>query len=196
MRAPAAVLAARPTWRRGWRRRPARAWTWHRGRRAMRAVLRDRRAAPRPADVPVLSAARPAPARALRARALHAAEPAAPSGRSWSSTARRCPRSCWPASCSATPGAPSPARSRDQPGRVEAAARRHPVPRRDRRDPPEPAGQAAAFPAGQGVRAGGRDPHPPGRRARGGGHQPRPRGRRPQRAASARTCCTASTSSR
>ena len=43
------------------------------------------------------------------------------SGRSSSSTARRCPRSCWPASCSATPRARSPARCAIRPGRVEAA---------------------------------------------------------------------------
>ena len=48
----------------------------------------------------------------LLARAIHAREPARGRGRSWRSTARRCPRRCSRASCSATRRARSPARPR------------------------------------------------------------------------------------
>ena len=60
-----------------------------------------------------------------------------------------------------------------KPGRFELAARRHAVPRRDRRDPGRDAGQAAARAAGVGVRARRRHQDHQGRRAPGHRDQPR-----------------------
>ena len=57
------------------------------------------------------------------------------------------------ASSSATCAAPSPARSPTRPGRFELRRRRHALPRRDRRDPARPPGQAPARAAGAHLRA-------------------------------------------
>ena len=65
-------------------------------------------------------------------------------------------------------------RRRLQAGPLRAGRRRHPVPRRDRRDPRRDAGQAPARPAGVGVRARRRHQDHQGRRAPGDGDQPRP----------------------
>ena len=83
-----------------------------------------------------------------------------------------------------------------KPGRFELAARRHAVPRRDRRDPGRDAGQAAARPAGVGVRAGRRHQDHQGRRPPGHRHQPRSAAEIAARRRSARTSTTASTSCR
>ena len=56
------------------------------------------------------------------ARFIHRGLAAARAARSSRSTARRCPSSSSSRSCSATSGAPSPARSRRAPGRIEQAA--------------------------------------------------------------------------
>jgi DNA-binding response OmpR family regulator len=60
------------------------------------------------------------------------------------STAARCRRGCSSRSCSATCAAPSPAPVVDKRGPVRGGARRHAVPRRDRRDVEGAAGAAAA----------------------------------------------------
>ena len=83
-----------------------------------------------------------------------------------------------------------------KPGRFELAARRHAVPRRDRRDPGRDAGEAAARAAGARVRARGRHQDHQGRRAAGGRDQPRPAAGDRRRRRSARTCTTGSTSCR
>ena len=60
-----------------------------------------------------------------------------------------------------------------QEGPHRAGPGRHAVPRRDRRDAPDPADQAAALPADPRVHAAGRDHPPPRRRARRRRDQPR-----------------------
>ena len=62
-------------------------------------------------------------------------------------------------------------------GQVPGGQRRHPLPRRDRRDAAAAAGQAAARPAGEGRLQGRRQPPRAGRHPRGGGDQQEPRGR-------------------
>ena len=57
---------------------------------------------------------------------------------------RRCRSRCSRASCSGTRRARSPARTRREPGRFEAGARRHALPRRDRRAAARAPGQAPA----------------------------------------------------
>ena len=72
----------------------------------------------------------------LVARAIHAAEPRARTGRSSRSTAARSPPSCSSPRCSATSAAPSPAPIGPRAGHVPARQRRHHLPRRGRRDEP------------------------------------------------------------
>ena len=69
-----------------------------------------------------------------------------------------------------------------QAGPLRAGRRRHPLPRRDRRDPGRDAGEAPARAAGVGVRAGRRHQDHPRRRAAGRRHQPRPQGAHRRRA--------------
>ena len=85
-------------------------------------------------------------------------------------------------------------RRRPAQGAVRAGPRRHDLPRRDRRDPPGHAGQAAPRAAGAAVRARRRHPDRRGRRPRRRRHQPRPAPAVPRRGSSARTCTTGSTS--
>ena len=77
----------------------------------------------------------------------------APPGRSWRSTARRCPRASSRPSCSATRRGPSPGAVQRHEGRFAAGRRRHAVPRRDWRDSDARPGEAAARAAGGGGRA-------------------------------------------
>ena len=84
-----------------------------------------------------------------------------------------------------------------RPHRPSGGGRRgHAVSGRDRRFLPGHPGQAAAGAAGTRVRAGGQQPHAQGRRADHRRHQPGSGGTARREAASARTCITASTSSR
>ena len=87
-------------------------------------------------------------------------------------------------------------RAEDQAGPVRARRRRHPVPRRDRRDAGVDAGQAAAGAAGRRVLPRRRPAQDQGRHARHRRHQRRPGARRWSAAPSARISTTASTSSR
>ena len=80
----------------------------------------------------------------LVARAHPRAVAARAERRSSPSTARRCPRRCSRASCSATRRARSPAPSARREGLLRGGRRRHALPRRDRRDVARHAGEAAA----------------------------------------------------
>ena len=81
-------------------------------------------------------------------------------------------------------------------GRLRARPRRHPLPRRGRRDAAGRAGEAPARPAGRRARARGRHRAAAGRRARRGRHQQGPRRGGAGRPRSARTSSTGSTWSR
>ena len=96
----------------------------------------------------------------LVARALHRTSRRERRALRRSSTARRCRTSSSRASCSATRRAPSPARSRARRGKFELAARRHPVPRRDRRHAAHHAGEAPARAAGGRSSSGWAAPRP------------------------------------
>ena len=74
-----------------------------------------------------------------------------------------------------------------KPGKFEVARRRHAVPRRDRRDELDRAGQAAARAPGRDLLAARRQPRDPRRRARGRRHPPPARRAGGEGAASART---------
>ena len=88
-------------------------------------------------------------------------------------------------------------RRQDRPRRpLRDGRRRHPLPRRDRERAHEPAAQAAARAGDRRVRAGGLLEDAQGRRAHPLRHQRRPSAPRWPRAASARTCSSASTPSR
>ena len=82
------------------------------------------------------------------------------------------------------------------PGLLRAHQRRHAVPRRDHRDAARPAGQAAARARDRHLHARRLDPGPGDRRAHHRGDQPQPERGGRARASCARTCSTASTSSR
>ena len=73
---------------------------------------------------------------------------------------------------------------------VRARRRRHHPPRRDRRAAARGPGQAAARPAGAGVRAGRQQPHRSRRRPRDRRDEPQPRSTPSGRARSAPTCST------
>ena len=79
---------------------------------------------------------------------------------------------------------------------LRAGRRRHAVPRRDRQHLAGPAGEAAARARDRRVRARRLVAHAPRQRAHPLGHQRRPPRRRWRRAASGRTCSSASTRSR
>ena len=81
----------------------------------------------------------------------------------------------------------------DKPGAAASRRRRHALSRRDLRDGPLAADQAAALPADLDHPAGRRRPPDPGRRAHRLRHQPRPRRGGRAAAASARTSTTACT---
>ncbi len=81
-------------------------------------------------------------------------------------------------------------RGRLEAGPLRAGRRRHPLPRRDRRDAGGDAGEAPPRPPGVGVRARRRHQDPPGRRPPRRRHQPGPQGAHRRRAASARTSTT------
>ena len=103
-----------------------------RHRRAMRAVwdMVDRVA---PSILPVLVLGETGTGKEVVARALHAAERTRRRGRCAASTARRSRRTCSRASCSATRRARSPAPTAATKRPLRAGARRHALPRRDRR---------------------------------------------------------------
>ena len=84
-------------------------------------------------------------------------------------------------------------RGRQQAGQVPGGRRRHPLPRRDRRDAARPAGQAPARAAGEGRGARRRHPARAGRHPHPRRDQPRPRGGDQGTAASARISTTGST---
>ena len=88
----------------------------------------------------------------LLARAIHARAARAGKAPSWRSTAPRCPRRSSNRSCRLQ-GRGVHRRASEKAGRVELARRGHAVPRRDQRDVAGYAGEAAARPAGQDVRA-------------------------------------------
>ena len=98
-------------------------------------------------------------------------------GRTSVSTARRCPRRCSRASCSVTSAARSPAPWQAKPGLLEAAARRHAVPRRGGRAAAGDPGQAAARDRDARGDAPRQRAPAPDRRALHRGDQPRSRGR-------------------
>ncbi len=119
-----------------------------------------------------------------------AARPVAAQRRTVSSRsiAPRFRRPCSRASCSATRKARSPGAVKQTLGKIETAARRHAVPRRDRRPADLAAGEAAALPAGARHRAHRRPPGDSGRRADRLRHASEPQGRRSWKGGSARTC--------
>ena len=80
----------------------------------------------------------------LVARLIHCVEPARDRSRSSRSTAARSPKRCSRASSSATRRAPSPAPSHEQRRALRGGARRHALPRRDRRAAAGAAGEAPA----------------------------------------------------
>ena len=110
-----------------------------------------------PTDASVLITGESGTGKELVAEAIHRNSRRARRGRSSRSTSAASRRRSSRARCSATCAAPSPTRAQDRKGRFEVAARRHDLPRRDRRARSAVAGEAAA-------RAPG--PHLRGARAR------------------------------
>ena len=94
--------------------------------------------------------------------------------RSWSSTAPRCPSSCWRANCSATSAAPLPAPIKDKPGRLEAADGGTVFLDEIADLSAALASQVAALRAGAELRAGRRERHHPRRRPHNRRLQSRP----------------------
>jgi two-component system, NtrC family, response regulator AtoC len=128
----------------------------------------------RPPSPPCSSPARPGRARRWWPSCCTPAA-RAPAGPSSSSSARRCRKPCCRASCSATSAARSRGRAR-QARPLRGGARRHDLPRRDRRGQPGDAGEAAARAGRLDVPARGRDAGDQGGRAGDRGDQPRPDG--------------------
>ena len=84
-------------------------------------------------ELPVLVTGETGTGKELAAAAVHSLVARAARARSWRSTARRCPRRSWRASCSATSAAPSPARRARSPACSRRRSGGTRVPRRDRR---------------------------------------------------------------
>ena len=95
------------------RRSPTAIRRWRRSVEALRKVART--------DATVLLLGESGTGKEVAARAIHAWSARAPRARSWPSTARRSPRRCSRASCSATRRARSPGATTRRRGRIELA---------------------------------------------------------------------------
>ena len=125
--------------------------------------------------IPVLLLGETGTGKELVARAIHDARPAREAGRSSPSTAPRCPTTLIESELFGHERGAFTGADRDAPGPFEQAARRHAVPRRDRRAAAAGAGQAAARARQERrVRAVGGDARGRGRRPRRRGDPPRP----------------------